>query len=735
MKHQLNIYPNLLLLVVLTIAATMAVGCAEDEHAAVADGNPLPLKELLPVVEGATPSTRATAADEDYVGRSQFDAGEQLTMTTIRRTEHALQDFSYTNMTWSLNEGWVSDSNKDIYWSDATSDHTFVGYSLPPRTKGKPFLWKVIEGNPDIYYGCLGTPADGILDFSSNDLLKQADLLLTYARDVKAEEGGIKVTIPFHHALSQVRVEIIIGDFSAGVQSLDNLISIHDLIVKNQPIGYKWKENVPDYSYQVFPWEDADSENLSETSLSWDAVCDVKPWIRQTDGIGSGANRHFDYRMLAVPGTRTGMEFDFKVTYPNPLNFDETAETHEMKTDTYHAKLVGELKLYAGKVTVIKIRLNHRDDQPTVGAEYVDWVFTPTPDRGELTKNETFLASVDRNSVKLSGEDGVTVDDATWLFKDDGTDLMDRLGNKGTISDPYKITTAAQLLAFAYEVNEGMDFTGKYVRLDASLVLQPFDTYMNAEATRLEWPGIGTEDKPFKGVFFGGQGSLSHLYGKPLFGHVGPTGWLEQVTLTDVLGITGGGGILADVNEGLFCACRAEGDMTSTSEKVGGLVGENSGNIVLCVHLGDVTGASQVGGLAGINSGYIATSLQAGAVTATATPSEGTTVTTAGITHNTGDNAKTVSCYYDSTLCPTVTSSSDSEGKPTTAMQSKAFVDDLNYVITSGGNGEFSNLLNEKIREAYSKHGDYGQNHQFSYSPLQYPRIVNTTNSTQTGGE
>ena len=175
--------------------------------------------------------------------------------------------------------------------------------------------------------------------------------------------------------------------------------------------------------------------------------------------------------------------------------------------------------------------------------------------------------------------------------------------------------------------------------------------------------------------------------------------------------------------------------MISTSEKVGGLVGENSGNIVLCVHLGDVTGASQVGGLAGINSGYIATSLQAGAVTATATPSEGTTVTTASITHNTGDNAKTVSCYYDSTLCPTVTSSSDSEGKPTTAMQSKAFVDDLNYVITSGGNGEFSNLLNEKIREAYSKHGDYGQNHQFSYSPLQYPRIVNTTNSTQTGGE
>ena len=83
--------------------------------------------------------------------------------------------------------------------------------------------------------------------------------------------------------------------------------------------------------------------------------------------------------------------------------------------------------------------------------------------------------------------------------------------------------------------------------------------------------------------------------------------------------------------------------------------------------------------------------------------------------------------YYDQTLCPIV--SDDSLGKSTMEMQSKAFVDELNTYVNEKGNwSELSKYLGEG--HAYKDHYNYGQNHQFVYSPLQYPRIVNATSSS-----
>ena len=739
----------------------MMTSCSSDDTVETTGEeacSPLLLTGIVTSIEGSTSAaTRAAAVDSDYVGRSAFVDADQLCFTTIRRTNHPAATFTYTDMPWKLQDGlWssIDEEQKSIYWSDANSPHTFVGYSLPQGFGN----WSKSSTEESIYYGCLGYPdASDALDFTStfqkqadgsyqtdangNPLpdeeqdgakkLAQQDVVLTYRTDMTAEEGGSKALIHFRHALSQVCIEVYIGGFSAGVDVADNEAVVSNLLVKEQPVLYQWKENDEEYKDGAKALTETDGTvEIGETTVEWNKKRDVKPWIRKPQGVGKGVDKKYIYRMLAVPGTRTEYTvFTFDVTYPNPLNDSETL------TANYKATLSQTLTLKPGTTTLIKIQLNHLDSEPTVGAEYVDWEFTPTPDRGELTKNATFLDSVEKASVKLSGDEGVTADDATWLFKDNGTALVDRLGNDGSMTQPYKITTAAQLLAFAFEVNGGMDFTGKYVRLDASLVLQPFDTFNNPTADHLVWPGIGTKDHPFKGVFFGGQGSLSHLYGNPLFGYVDETGWLEQVTLTEVLGITSGGGILADVNKGLFCACRVEGDISSGSEKVGGLVGENSGNIVLSTHLGDVKGTTQVGGLAGTNSGYIAVSFHAGAVTG----SESAFI--AGIANNSTlestPNVKTAACYYDMTLCPTVTSTADtSEGKSTTDMQSKSFVETLNnYYVTETNYREFyDNYLNSNIKEAYRNHVQYGQIHQFIYSPLQYPRIDNTT-YTPSGGE
>ena len=202
------------------------------------------------------------------------------------------------------------------------------------------------------------------------------------------------------------------------------------------------------------------------------------------------------------------------------------------------------------------------------------------------------------------------------------------------------------------------------------------------------------------------------------------------MTLTDVLGITSGRGILADKNQGLFCACRVEGDITSSQEKVGGLAGENEGAILLSVHIGDVKGINEVGGIAGTNCGYIAVSLHAGAVTAT-TEAESATVN--GIAQNVTEtisvgtkSGAVVQSYYDKTLSPL---GDDSSGKSTMVMQSRTFVEDLNTYIKHNDNwSSLSGYLGQD--HAYKSHYIYGQNHQFVYSPLQYPRIVNATSSS-----
>jgi hypothetical protein len=226
--------------------------------------------------------------------------------------------------------------------------------------------------------------------------------------------------------------------------------------------------------------------------------------------------------------------------------------------------------------------------------DYSDWKYVASPDLGKLRKKSTFMEMSIEN-VHI-WKDGLSIDDATWLYNAGTTTdpvIKDIYGHTGTDSDPYVIKSAAQLLSFAKEVNNGYDFSGKTIRLDADITMQE-----SATATDKSWGGIGVGEnsKPFNGTFLGGDRFINRLKGNPLFANLGTSAVVEQLHIAPIGTITGGGA-LADTNAGTIGGCKVVEDVTTTG---GALVGTNSGTIYACYHIGTTTG---IGGLVGTNTG------------------------------------------------------------------------------------------------------------------------------------
>ena len=411
-----------------------------------------------------------------------------------------------------------------------------------------------------------------------------------------------------------------------------------------------------------------------ETIENDESKADITAFTNNSDGEGSGNGRRFFFHALAVPGLRDAITIKFDVTYPDPLKPTTTI------TNTYKATAKNVFFL-AGKRTTIKINLNHENEKITVGAIYDDWVFKDTPDQGNLDKNSTYLASTEMSNIRLHNEEGLTIDDATWLYTSSDNTILDIYGNDGTKEKPYTISAANQLLAFAYEVNEGvMSFDGKYVRLDASIHMQP-----TTSSNNVEWIGIGTQEHPFEGNFDGGLRDISYLKGKSLFGNISTNAIVEGLSLSRMIGTTDGGSI-ACVNNGTVYGCMVKGDVSGTTN-AGGICATNNGTIMACAHIGDVTTTNETdtkaGGMAGENSGTILASYFAGNLTASTTSPQ---------------------CYFNSDLYPPT--SEKKWAKPTIDMIMQAFVDDLNFEITDS-------RTKQNLRK-----------YQFIYQPSEYPSLV-----------
>ena len=766
------------------ICALSLVACGDDGDLVLPNTQDVvPLAGIdAEVYSGA--STRAPALDKDnHVGRSVFVNDDQMVLTSIKRTTNPVTQFSYkgivydylveegqTSGSWNRNENkgcTVADPNTvplRIYWTDAASAHTYIGYSLP-----KPidtFSWTETDGT---YTGKLRsansttgeTPAT-FIDHSTNEKIIQDDLLLTYDNDKLAEPGGSVAKFYFYHALANVRVIVNISGFSASDQHDDVKSNVHDMVLKEMPIEYQW-----------------DQTSAGVTVSSNSPTMDTHMWIPRQDGTGTGVGKQFTFYALAVPRTGVTQAISFKVTYPNPMKPDNDKE---LLTNTYTTEISG-IEYRAGFCTTINITLNHQNEDITVGAEYMDWQYVETPDQSELKKNSTMLTSemLDRSNYTLFGDEKANADDATWLYIDESSrKIVDIYGNDGSSTNPFVIATAQQLVAFANEVKgtgrsavtyknlagiettlaagASFDFSDYYVKLDADIVLQP--ELMPKDF--VTWCGIGDDEHAFNGKFLGGKRTIRSLYGSPLFYKLGPTAVVEQLNIMDVIEVDGRGTI-ANESSGLIAAVFANGPIRQKEPAnkaiySGSLVGTvaTGGAVISCAHFGDVEawaeGEGVIGGLVGYNQGLLLACYHSGKEK-NLENNAGTANTYAGVGKFSEEGSYAFSCYYNIDADPEKSDyASLTHGKHAfpvhiDVMQSDKFVNgtdpitvlkddknDYNQEHLEWTNQHMSlnnalkifkqhadeNTMNESHREWFTTNYE---SYKFTYTPGEYPRV------------
>lgn len=178
----------------------------------------------------------------------------------------------------------------------------------------------------------------------------------------------------------------------------------------------------------------------------------------------------------------------------------------------------------------------------------------------------------------------------------------------------YTINTAADLYAFAKQVNSGTSFEGKTVKLQQDIVLndtahwQHWDTL--SQAPKL-WEPIGTKQHPFKGVFDGQHHTVSGL-----FIHTGTEGMFQGlfgviaratikntgVTASYIRGYDHVGAVVGYMKEGsILDGCFNSATVRANRSIAGGVVGRAEGTnvVVNCYNQGLVMGSRHVGGVIG----------------------------------------------------------------------------------------------------------------------------------------
>lgn len=779
---------------ILIVSAFALTSCNNDLFSDAEYSDAVELTGINASVETGT--TTRSASDvvylEDHISRYQFVYGDKMTFTKIQRTDNAIDRFNYKDVAFNSNASGAWERDKDtgsslkypdvhperIYWSDATSPHTFVGYSLPKDNSS--FDWKKstyyydkdgTQQNFETYYGAIGDPLNATevidynpvepatetitvndgkeekpLTFGYSQKLRDEDLLLTYD-DMLTADNSV-ANIKFRHALSSVRVIVNISGFYG--TATDAYSKVSNMILKNQPTLYRWKQQSAAVDALLTSNENT---TLQQTELwgtsapAYNQRKNMKLWNTNPEGTGEGAGKLFTFYGITVPQDADyftafpdyqNLEMSFKVTYPDPMKNDPINKTI---SKTYTASLTNPVKFYPGKCTTINISLNHKDETMTVGASYEDWEYHATPDEGTLKKKETFLSKApslenrDQAGVTIVGDDKATADDATWLYekKDQSGSsqgIFDIYGNDGSATSPYTISTANQLLSFAYEVQNNRNFEGKYVKLDADITMQPsssLPTKTENNQTVLDyskmisWIGIGDATHAFNGNFIGGGRNINLLYGKALFSNIGGKATISELNISNAVRISDHGA-LAETNGGFIYACRVEGDVdNSTSDYVGSLCGDNTGFIFACIHNGAVKGTktdAKVGGLLGRNHGTLAVSYHTGAI-------EGTN--RYGVVEKAYDGSKIYACYYNNTLAhPTGSVDPDHvTGKSLGQMQSKSFTDELNNAIDNILTDGHQGLLNVTGMQSEQKAAFLSTINQyhFVFTPGAYPRV------------
>lgn len=184
----------------------------------------------------------------------------------------------------------------------------------------------------------------------------------------------------------------------------------------------------------------------------------------------------------------------------------------------------------------------------------------------------------------------------------------------GTEADPWKITSAADLVALREYIAETEGATeGKFFLQTADISLSAY-----CGEGKGDWAPIGTHEgnsydyHVFDGTYEGGGHSITGLYisnggnACGLFSDLELHGSVSNLNVTGyVKGIQEVGGIVAHATKNSkIVNCRFTGTVKGTENLVGGIVGYLKGSVSNCHFSGTVTSSGdRVGGIAGITYG------------------------------------------------------------------------------------------------------------------------------------
>ena len=198
-------------------------------------------------------------------------------------------------------------------------------------------------------------------------------------------------------------------------------------------------------------------------------------------------------------------------------------------------------------------------------------------------------------------------------------------GGTGTLSNPYQIATAQQLINMG---SQSQLYHHHFV-LIADIDLDPALPGNRIFSRAVIAPNLNNDviytGNRFGGTFDGQDHIIDHLTIEGvsylgLFGMVAESGTIRNLRLTNVsiTGVTGHftdtslGGLVGK-NEGSLIRCASVGSVSGNFD-IGLLTGRSSGVIRKCYSFGNVNGTQSTGGLVGANTGVIANCMSAGTV-------------------------------------------------------------------------------------------------------------------------
>lgn len=250
----------------------------------------------------------------------------------------------------------------------------------------------------------------------------------------------------------------------------------------------------------------------------------------------------------------------------------------------------------------------------------------------------------------------------------------------GSTSNPYQISTAAQLYWFAGLVNgtltdgtaQDTDACAKLtanITVNSSVLKSDGTLNTNKSSSFTEWIPIGNDENKYSGTFDGDGKTISGLYYNNangaktgLFGYVANAGTIKNVGIVDSYFYAEqcAGGVCG-YNLGTIMNCYNKGYVEMNTLGGGGIAGVNSGGFITnCYNAGKVVGVQWYGGVCGENSDGIITNCYN-----SSTINTGTYAGSICGVHRSPQLKSTpiiANCYYDNTVSSVKAVGFDQEG-------------------------------------------------------------------------